>query len=365
MPSCVLKVLPDHLLEQSAAIAKSFNRANAVPRRTAEGFGLTPQRIALLTSKYWGSKGVHLGVRFLDIGNQSLKNKILAYANKWGQYGNVKFSESTSGEVRLATQQGQGYYSYLGTDILSVPKNEQTLNLDSFSLSTPDSEFDRVVCHEFGHTMGFPHEHERQEILNLLDVEKTVAWFQVHYGWDRQTTMQQVFEPLNPAEIIATSPDVRSIMCYQFDGATTKSGQPIPGGNVIDDTDGGFCAKEYPKEVTPPPPPTGGSTAERVSVSAWCDFKDGAATGVVTGTCSRKPASSTDGPGDINFGGINFFALLDDIRAVVAAIKKLQDNLGIKLFEPIEMEVGISDAHAAASNFFNKIAQSNSANFGA
>jgi len=259
-PSCVLKQLPDVLIIPGAITARQVNPVNGVSRRKGAALGLTPQKIALLVSKYWGPK-VDLGVKFLDNPDAATRAKILLYANKWGKYGNIKFRESSSGQIRLARQSGQGYYSYLGTDILVVSQNSQTMNLEAFTSTTPDSEYDRVVCHEFGHTLGFPHEHERTEILSLLDVEKTVQWFQAHYGWDRQTTMEQVFDPLNPADIQATAADIRSIMCYQFSGACTKSGQPIPGGNLIDTMDGAFVTKIYPPDapLPPPPPPPSGS----------------------------------------------------------------------------------------------------------
>lgn len=244
---CEIKVLDPHLQERAAAIAKQINPANAPRHFGTVLLGIRePQQIAMLSQKYWGSKGVDLGVTFMESTSAAVKAKILAFANKWGTYGNVRFRESAAGQIRL-TLAGSGYWSYLGTDILSIPAGQPTMCLQGFSLSTPDSEYDRVVPHEFGHAMGFPHEHERSEILSLLDVEKVVAYFAANYGWDRRTVMQQVFDPLDPASIRATAPDARSVMCYPFPAALTKAGQPIPGGDSIDQLDGQFCATVYPK----------------------------------------------------------------------------------------------------------------------
>lgn len=271
MPSCTLKTLPLELQVQAAKTAIEVNPQNAIAKGIVahplvEMASLSPQRLAVLTARKWGQGKVDLGVTFMDTQNTTLKNKILAYANKWGKYSNTIFRESASGQVRLSLT-GDGYWSYLGTDILSVPNNQPTLNLQAFSLSTPDSEYDRVVCHEFGHTMGFPHEHERSEILNLLDVEKTVRYFLLNDGWDRQTVMQQIFDPIDPSTITATAADVRSIMCYEFPGDCTKSGQPIPGGNIIDTNDISLVGKIYPLPTVPPvnppivnPPVTAGGT---------------------------------------------------------------------------------------------------------
>lgn len=49
--------------------------------------------------------------------------------------------------------------------------------LQGFSMTTPESEYKRVVRHETGHTLGFPHEHLRQEIVNDIDPDKAITYF--------------------------------------------------------------------------------------------------------------------------------------------------------------------------------------------
>lgn len=273
---CLVKTLPPHLWWEAAMRAIAINPANAPARAPAIAAGLVlpPQHLAILTSKYWGTKGVKLTVSFTDNPTESLRNKILQHMNAWGTKANVEFTYTQgSGEVRIARERGQGYWSYLGTDVHSIPQNQQTMNLDNFSDSTPDSEFYRVVRHETGHTLGFPHEHERMEIIALLDSQKTITYFQQHYGWDAQTTTEQVLTPLSSTEIQATSPDVRSIMCYDFAGACTKNGQPIPGGSDINELDYSFAAKLYPKAGGPvdPNPPTGGNNVTLKQITDTLD----------------------------------------------------------------------------------------------
>ncbi len=89
---------------------------------------------------------------------------------------NLQATAGTAGDVRISLA-GKGYWSYLGTDILSVPLNHPTMNLEGFSIKTSDSEFHRVVRHETGHTLGFPHEQLRKEIVNRIDRKKAYAWF--------------------------------------------------------------------------------------------------------------------------------------------------------------------------------------------
>lgn len=88
----------------------------------------------------------------------------------------LQASPGQAGDVRISLA-GSGYWSYLGTDILHIPSNQPTMNLQDFSMSTPESEYKRVVRHETGHTLGFPHEHLRKEIVDNIDRNKAYNYF--------------------------------------------------------------------------------------------------------------------------------------------------------------------------------------------
>jgi hypothetical protein len=279
--ACTPKFIPVERMDEAAELAVSINPSNRPPveqmamaatraikaAEADESFTASdvpadvaaavllpdPGMLAFLTTKYWGKEGAKLTVSFMDNPPAALRAKILAYANKWGAAGagNVQFVESSDGDVRVARGAG-GYYSYIGTDCRMIPKGEQTLNLQGFTMATPDSEFDRVVTHEFGHALGCPHEHARRAIINKLDPEKVVAYFMRTQGWSRQVVVQQILTPLEDAALIA-SPDAdeTSVMTYSFPGAVTKSGQPIVGGSKITDADRAFVSKVYPQPGTP------------------------------------------------------------------------------------------------------------------
>ncbi len=186
---------------------------------------------------------------FLDNPGADLRKRILSHMNSWSKSAYVEFTEtSTDSQVRIARTPGEGYYSYLGTDVLLIRPNDQTMNLDSFTMDTDDSEFYRVVRHETGHTLGFPHEHMRRELVERLDRAKTIESFRRQYAWPESMTVAQVLTPLEDAQLMATAhADELSIMCYQIPGEITKDGQPILGGLDIDPSDYDFAAKLYPK----------------------------------------------------------------------------------------------------------------------
>jgi hypothetical protein len=256
--SCTLRQLPEELLIVAAQTAVEENPVNRPPLGGVASLLEAvpePMHIALLTSKYWGAGGVKLGVYFMDTSDPNLKAHILSHMNAWQATANVQFSEASaaSAQVRITRQRGQGYWSFLGTDVLHIPRNQPTMNLEAFSSQTPESEYRRVVRHETGHTLGFPHEHMRREIVARLDPQKTISYFAQTQGWSAQEVQQQVLTPLDDSAIQATAADVTSIMCYQLPASITVDGQPIPGGTDIDQSDAGFAAKIYPPPLPPPP----------------------------------------------------------------------------------------------------------------
>jgi hypothetical protein len=175
--------------------------------------------------------------------------------NAWSRTANGTFVESkTDPKVRIARQGGQqgGYWSYLGTDILSIDRNQPTMNLEAFTMNIRESEFHRVVRHETGHTMGFPHEHMRRELVNEIDPDKAIAYFGATQGWSPAEVRQQVLTPIEESSLRGTAhADPDSIMCYQIPGSITKSGKPIVGGLDIDRQDFAFAALIYPKVAKP------------------------------------------------------------------------------------------------------------------
>jgi hypothetical protein len=246
---CIPKRLKPELVAEAAARAVEINPLNQPNVLRMGGDRVDRDRIAVLTRKYWGRRGVRLTVRFMDTPSSELRSKILSHMNAWNATANVQFVETdVDGQVRIARESGQGYWSYLGTDVLSIPANEQTMNLDSFSLSTPESEFYRVVRHETGHTLGFPHEHMRREIVELIDPEKAIEYFGETQGWSPDEVRAQVLTPIDEASIFATpGSDTRSIMCYQLPGKIMRNNAPILGGTDIDPLDYAFAGSIYPK----------------------------------------------------------------------------------------------------------------------
>jgi hypothetical protein len=256
-PSCTIKQLPTRLQFKAAAVAAMINPVNepAFGRTAAvsEGVLPSPLAIAVATAKYWGVKPRTLTVSFLENTPAELRRRIVGHLNAWTKSGGVRFAETaSSGQVRISRGPG-GYWSYLGTDILLIPQGRPTMNLQSFTMNISESEYKRVVRHEAGHSLAFPHEHMRKQLVARIDPGRAYDFFFRTYGWDRATVDQQVLTSLDDRTIMGTPVDQDSIMCYQLPGSITFDGRPIRGGTDINSTDFAFAGSIYPKSSATPP----------------------------------------------------------------------------------------------------------------
>jgi hypothetical protein len=259
---CRPKSLPLDKLADAARRSVEINPENAIERRsvvrTPAGRRGGQRRIAVVVGRKWPRSGVRLSVSFMDNPSRSLRSRILEHMNAWGRTASVAFSETTGvGQVRIARLDSPpdmaGYWSYIGTEILAIPEDEPTLNLEGFTMRVSEAEFRRVVRHEAGHTLGFEHEHMRSDVVQRIDRAKAIAYFDRVEGWTVDEVKQQVLTPLARKSILGTAEsDPVSIMCYHLPGTIMKDGKAVRGGNDINERDYAFAGSLYPRQQSAP-----------------------------------------------------------------------------------------------------------------
>ena len=272
---CRIRPLPPARRLDSIRLAQEIDPQNLPDGLTPDiALADTGSRLALDITKYWGKQPRKLTVGFIDGESAPLRKRILGHMNAWSSSICIKFvASSQDPQVRIArytreeAPDWEGYWSLVGTDILTAAPDEPTMNLEGFTMKTSEAEFRRVVRHEAGHTLGFEHEHMRREIIARLHRERTIAYFMRTQGWKRKEVIDQVLRPLEEASIIGSDPaDPTSIMCYEMPAEITKDGVEIIGGTDITAADRRFAAEVYPPTASKRSPAEPAAAAPRMHV---------------------------------------------------------------------------------------------------
>jgi serralysin len=247
---CVPKSLPPSLVVAAALRAHVAHPDNVPEIHPHLLGGLHPVEIASVTSKRW-RPGSILTVGFLG-GSPATQGRVLAHMRRWSEVCNIGFArhEPDLSQIRIAFLAGQGSWSYIGTDILSIPAPEPTMNLGWIDDDTPDEEVRRVVVHETGHTLSFEHEAQLGEALGQLvfDRDRVYAYFGgAPNFWSRDQVDSQILTPLELAGVEHSDFDKRSIMEYWFDPSWIVPPTLIPATTDLSPTDIARAASWYPR----------------------------------------------------------------------------------------------------------------------
>lgn len=199
----------------------------AVPPTPPRDFGpeVSTNRARLIEtiSKKWVN-GTKLRYYFFESGPESAGNDQKDIVRQgfevWKNVGiGIKFEEVrdiSAAEVRIGFVQGDGSWSYIGRDVIDIPKqSERTMNF-GWDLRTDPRGVD-VPTHEIGHTLGFPHEHQNPFSGLVWDEDAVYRYFSgPPNNWPRSTTEFNVIRKLSPMEVQGTQWDPDSIMEYAF-----------------------------------------------------------------------------------------------------------------------------------------------------
>lgn len=206
-------------------------------------------RAALLNEFKW-QPGTQVTVHFME-GDPDLQARVAAVAKEWSgpQMANVdlKFVDSADADVRVAFEQGNGSWSYLGTVCHQIPSGQPTMNYGWLTPDSDDRELRRVVLHEFGHALGLIHEHQNPN--------RPIAWNRAAViadlsgppnNWDPATIENNMFKKYDPADLSSTPVDSHSIMLYPIPASWTTDGFSAGMNGELSDTDKEFIRSAYP-----------------------------------------------------------------------------------------------------------------------
>jgi len=205
-------------------------------------------RMAMVIGSQW-QNGRVLTVAFMG-GNKTVKERIQKHAKVWMDYANVELDftvRKKPADIRIAFDEKDGSWSYIGTENTVISTNEPTMNYGWLEAKTPDEEYHRTVLHEFGHALGCIHEHTNPNGAIPWDKPKAYKFYE-EQGWSKEEVDNQVFEKYDKDLVRGTKVDKLSIMMYPIPNSITVGNYEVGWNNELSTGDKKFIGKMYPKK---------------------------------------------------------------------------------------------------------------------
>jgi hypothetical protein len=253
-------------------------------------------RAAVERMKLW-ENGRHLRVVFVD-GLSDVQNKVAAIAKEWEAIANLTLDFAASGgtaDIRVSFAIKGFSMSAVGTDALTTPASEATMNYGWLEPTTSLREYQRVVRHEFGHALGMIHEHQNPAAQGQIpwDKPKVYAYY-AQQGWSKADVDSNIFEVYAEDSTNHTAFDPTSIMEYAVPDSLTIGSYAIGWNTEFSPSDVEFMRRQYPK---------GSSGAVELTVGGARTSADLSASGEVDTyhfevTAAATHVMTTEGPSD-------------------------------------------------------------------
>ncbi|KAI0976962.1 hypothetical protein F4678DRAFT_415121 [Xylaria arbuscula] len=213
------------------------------------------------TSLFWGHKRP-LTVSFLDtcrtpfFTDGQVKALVKDGAEDWTCGTNLCFKfldaedpDQGRADIRISFQ-GSGTYSVVGTTFVQF--RQPTMNLGLRDIRD-EKQITRIVLHEFGHALGFQHEHSSPNCSLQLDRETIMKDYEGKSprGISLRDWVDRNFvNRLESGGAVEASPfDEYSIMMYPIQRTWNTDGVYIEGGSHLSDTDRQMVRNWYPPRI--------------------------------------------------------------------------------------------------------------------
>lgn len=176
-------------------------------------------------------------------GDRDLHRQISEVASEWSKYGNIVFDfgyDKPTGSYRKWIPNDKshirvgfeydGYWSLVGNDTMDeaiIKPGEVTLNLGNFDKQLPNN-WQGTVLHEFGHALGFHHEHQSPDTECDFDWVKLYDYLGGPPNYWTKAKVDHNLRQLTEGGLTYSAHDKHSIMHYSFPAWMFLTGTKSP-----------------------------------------------------------------------------------------------------------------------------------------
>jgi hypothetical protein len=196
-------------------------------------FDLTPQGVSFVKDRWRSIDGltkntgvITLGVHFIN-GDASQQRVVIDAASAWTADGVIgkrlqfKFDvPQEDAQIRIEFSTGEGNWSYVGRNCLSIPPKSRTMSID---------DIESYICqHEFGHAICLQHEQQYPEPGGIhWNEQRVIDDCKRMYGWSEEMTRANILSKFkSPGAKCVGDPgfNPHSIMLYMIPPEWTLDG---------------------------------------------------------------------------------------------------------------------------------------------
>ncbi len=225
-------------------------------------------------------------------GDPEIRKLVADTVPEWSKYGNIKFDfidpatgkyrewspsdTKYNAEIRIGFAK-DGYWSVIGQQSISAARpNEKSMNLDPTGWREIGPYFTGTILHEFGHALGFLHEHQHPFAGGMTEIRwqddfgyvptkdnrgvymadsagrlpGLLSYFVTTQGWSPDMSYSQIATYEDTDQLALGPLDTTSIMQYAQTPFLLKTGKASPAfayeNDVLSEGDKVAIQKQYP-----------------------------------------------------------------------------------------------------------------------